>query len=105
MTEGHDDEERARFQFLHRLFFRQTEQCWELRKKGRVLTYCLSNDGRETFFLLRRRIRLLVFVFPFLSISTPDLEELASRESYLPPPGEIEHLSFVRHVSFTTELD
>ena len=33
MTEGHDDEKCARFQFLHRLFFRQTEQSRELRKK------------------------------------------------------------------------
>ena len=32
VTEGHDDEKCARFQFLHRLFFRQTEQSRELRK-------------------------------------------------------------------------
>ena len=33
VTEGHDDEKCARFQFLHRLFFRQTEQSRELRKE------------------------------------------------------------------------
>ena len=34
VTEGHDDEKCARFQFLHRLFFRQTEQSRELRKES-----------------------------------------------------------------------